>query len=179
MSSLHVCARSQVPASLASSGAGWVISALARADRLPDLGGIAPERRLHLALSDINEPTPDYVLAEAAHLVELLAFLQRWDRASPLLIHCYAGVSRSTAVGFVAQCFFAPDQAEIAHARQLRRFSPTATPNRRIVTLADAVMGREGRMIEAVAAIGRGADCFEGTPFTLPVPSMGAADAGA
>jgi hypothetical protein len=45
--------------------------------------------------------------------------------------------------------------------------SPTATPNRRLVALADRRLGREGRMAAAIAAIGRGADCFEGAPFAL------------
>jgi predicted RNA-binding protein YlqC (UPF0109 family) len=40
------------------------------------------------------------------------------------------------------------------------------------VALADELLGREGRMIEAVRAIGRGADAFEGQPFTLDVPGL-------
>jgi len=37
------------------------------------------------------------------------------------------------------------------------------------VAVADDILRRDGRMREAVAAIGRGADAFEGTPFALPV----------
>jgi predicted protein tyrosine phosphatase len=52
-------------------------------------------------------------------------------------------------------------------ARELRRVSPTATPNRRLVAIADDRLGRDGRMSAAIAAIGRGADCYEGAPFAL------------
>ena len=51
----------------------------------------------------------------------------------------------------------------------MRWLSPSATPNIRLVTLADAMLGRQGRMIEAIEAIGRGADAFEGVPFALPI----------
>jgi predicted protein tyrosine phosphatase len=49
----------------------------------------------------------------------------------------------------------------------LRAASPHATPNRLIVRLADDLLGRKGRMVEAVTAIGRGADAWEGRVFTL------------
>jgi predicted protein tyrosine phosphatase len=51
----------------------------------------------------------------------------------------------------------------------LRQRSPTATPNARLVALADAALKREGRMIAAIEKIGRGEDCFEGTPFFFEV----------
>ena len=49
----------------------------------------------------------------------------------------------------------------------MRAASPTASPNPRLVALADDALGRRGRMNEAIAEIGRGEECFEGTPFTL------------
>jgi predicted protein tyrosine phosphatase len=57
------------------------------------------------------------------------------------------------------------DEEELA--LELRRASPSATPNRLIVSLADDILGRQGRMVKAVEKIGRGADAFEGTPFIL------------
>jgi predicted protein tyrosine phosphatase len=84
-----------------------------------------------------------------------------------MVIHCYAGVSRSTAAAFIAACALAPNRDEFVVARTLRAASPTATPNARMVALADLALGRNGRMNEAIAEIGRGETCFEGTPFTL------------
>ncbi|MDX7950185.1 protein tyrosine phosphatase [Lichenihabitans sp. Uapishka_5] len=179
MSQIHVCPLAHVDAVLAASRAGWAVSLLVLPHRVPAFPGVAPERRLHLALSDIVQATPSYVLAEQRHIDDLLAFLACWDRAEPMLIHCYAGVSRSTAAAFIALCCLVPDVTEDTHARRLRAASPTATPNRHLVALADAALRRNGRMVEAVAAIGRGAECFEGTCFALDLedaPATGALD---
>jgi predicted protein tyrosine phosphatase len=76
-------------------------------------------------------------------------------------------VSRSTAAAFIAACALAPERDELVIARAIRAASPTATPNGRLVALADEALGRKGRMISAIETIGRGEDCFEGTPFVL------------
>ncbi|MGD8355534.1 MAG: tyrosine protein phosphatase, partial [Methyloceanibacter sp.] len=86
----------------------------------------------------------------------------------PLLIHCWAGISRSTAGAFVVLCALNPHADEHSLARALRRASPTAYPNRRIVALADIVLGRNGRMSAAVDHIGRGLLAEEGKVFSLP-----------
>ncbi|HRD14749.1 MAG TPA: hypothetical protein PLI79_23150 [Mycobacterium sp.] len=44
-----------------------------------------------------------------------------------------------------------------------------ATPNPRIVAIADGMLGRDGRMVRAIHAIGRGEDAYEGTPFALSI----------
>ena len=105
-------------------------------------------------------------------MLALLDFVAAWDRAEPLLIHCYAGVSRSTAAAFIAACALAPGRDERAIAEALRAASPTASPNPRLVALADAVprcSASSGPDVDrAVAAIGRGvAMRLEGAPFAL------------
>jgi predicted protein tyrosine phosphatase len=64
-----------------------------------------------------------------------------------------------------------PQSEERMIASALRRASPTATPNLRIVTLADRLLGRDGRMIEAVEEIGPGTIAAEALPFRLDVSS--------
>jgi predicted protein tyrosine phosphatase len=118
-------------------------------------------------VSDIVEAVQGQVLPEATHLDELIGFVHAWDRAEPMVIHCFAGVSRSTAAAYIAACVLKPERDEFAVARALRAASPTATPNARLVALADAALGRGGRMNAAIATIGRGEICFEGAPFTL------------
>jgi len=49
----------------------------------------------------------------------------------------------------------------------LRRASPSATPNARIVSLADRLLGRNGRMIAAIENIGQGVFTGEAAPFRL------------
>ncbi|HZC94868.1 MAG TPA: protein-tyrosine phosphatase family protein, partial [Bradyrhizobium sp.] len=106
-------------------------------------------------------------LPDASHLDELIGFVHAWDRAEPMLIHCFAGVSRSTAAAYIATCALAPQRDEFDVARSLRVASPSASPNTLLVAIADRALGRRGRMSEAIAEIGRGRDCFEGEPFAL------------
>ena len=89
------------------------------------------------------------------------------SRESPLVLHCWAGISRSTAAAYIAACALAPDRDEAALALVLREASPSATPNARFIALADDILGRQGRMVDAIRAIGRGAEAMEGTPFML------------
>jgi predicted protein tyrosine phosphatase len=166
---IHVCPEAEIAPVLRQSQAGWAVSLLSSPEPVPSLSAIAVDRRLHLNLSDITTAQPGHVLAAEAHVAMLLAFLHRWDRQTALLIHCYAGVSRSPAAAFIALCAFDPDTAEIEHARRLRAASPTATPNPHLVALGDRLLARNGRMRAAVAAIGRGCECFEGVPFTLAI----------
>lgn len=167
MPTLHVCPLSRLAETIAATDAGHVLSLLT-SGRPPELPASVPaEARTVIAVSDIAVATEGHVLAEAAHMERILAFVRSWPRERPLVIHCYAGISRSTAAAYIAACALDPtrDEAEVAQA--LRRAAPSATPNRHFVALADRLLGREGRMVAAVEAIGRGAEAFEGTPFTL------------
>jgi predicted protein tyrosine phosphatase len=134
----------------------------------PDLpADLAPGQRLVLTSHDICAPQEGLVQPSREHVAELLAFTDAWTGELPMLVHCWAGVSRSTAAAFVMACRKRPDLPEIALARQLRALSPEATPNALIVQLADRLMGRGGRMSGAVAAIGRGAETSCGRPFVF------------
>lgn len=130
--------------------------------------GIGKERHLRLSMNDISEPQSGLVVPSEDHVAELIQFAVDWDQNAPLLIHCWAGISRSTAGAFIALCALNPNTDEHALARTLRRASPTAYPNRRLVALADAVLERKGRMQAAVEHIGRGLLAEEGKVFALP-----------
>ena len=67
-----------------------------------------------------------------------------------MVVHCYAGISRSTASAFAAACLLNPHRDEGSIARQIRAASPIASPNRLIVSLADKALGRDGRMLRAL-----------------------------
>jgi predicted protein tyrosine phosphatase len=82
-------------------------------------------------------------------------------------MHCYMGISRSTASAYAGVCALNPRRDEASIAQSLRRASPTATPNIRIVTLADRLLGRDGRMVAAIETIGRGIMAEEAAPFRL------------
>jgi predicted protein tyrosine phosphatase len=167
MPRLHVCSLALVSETVAKTGARSLLTLLSPGTAVERPIAIAPSRHLYLAVSDIVEPTPGQALPEAAHLEDLLSFVRAWDRAEPMVIHCFAGVSRSTAAAYVAACALKPDGDELDIARALRAASPTASPNPRLVALADEALRRRGRMNVAIAAIGRGEACFEGTPFAV------------
>jgi predicted protein tyrosine phosphatase len=166
---LHVTSLSKLHPVAAEIRPSRVVS-LVRLDppvETPD--GVAPEHHLRLPFNDIVAPQDGYVMPGEEHVARLLAFAAAWDRSAPMLIHCFAGISRSTAAAFVVACALAPERDEVAIAKALRAASPSATPNPRLVALADAALGREGRMSAAIAAIGRGAEAYEGTPFRLDI----------
>jgi predicted protein tyrosine phosphatase len=167
MPRIHVCSLSLIGDTVAATGARSLVTLLNPGTPIARPSAIAPKRHLYLAVGDILEAEPGQILPADEHVQALLAFVGGWDQAEPLLIHCFAGVSRSTAAAFIAACALAParDEGEIAAA--IRAASPTATPNARLVALADAALDRDGRMNRAVAAIGRGVECFEGAPFAL------------
>jgi predicted protein tyrosine phosphatase len=167
MPRLHVCSLALIGDTIARTGARTLVTLLSPGTAIDRPAAIAPERHLYLAISDIVEPIPGQVLPERAHLDELLEFVADWDRAEPMVIHCYAGVSRSTAAAFIAACALNPSRDEFEIARAIRAASPTATPNGRLVALADDALERGGRMTAAIVEIGRGEMCFEGAPFTL------------
>jgi predicted protein tyrosine phosphatase len=167
MPRLHVCSLALIAETVGKTGACSLVTLLSPGTEVQRPMHILPERHLHLAVSDIVEATPGQVLPEATHLDELLKFVYAWDRAEPMLIHCFAGVSRSTAAVYIAACALAPKRDEFDVARSLRAASPTASPNTLLVALADDALGRRGRMREAIAEIGRGRECFEGEPFAL------------
>jgi predicted protein tyrosine phosphatase len=162
-----VCPLSQVQQLVDEHGARDVVTLLAPDTPHETPRGVAPERHLKLYFHDIVQKLDGHTAPTAADAVKLIGFLESWTRGAPMLIHCWAGISRSTAAAYIASCMFRPQADEMELAGELRRASPSATPNRLIVSLADDVLGRKGRMVKAIDGIGRGADAFEGRPFIL------------
>jgi len=129
---------------------------------------IGQDRHLRLSMNDISEPRDGLVAPCEDHVAELIQFALDWDQQAPLLIHCWAGISRSTAAAFISLCALNPETDEGSLAQALRGASPTASPNRRLVALADKVLARQGRMTAAVDQIGRGTFAEVGQVFSLP-----------
>ena len=164
---IHVCSLARLQETVDATGASHVITLLRDQHLLPRPTGIATERHLILGLDDISDPIEGYICPADEHVADLIRFVQKWEREAPLVVHCYAGISRSTAAAFVSACTLNPRRDETAIARCLRAASPTATPNRRLVSIADRLLGRDGRMISAIECIGTGMSAYEGTPFRL------------
>jgi predicted protein tyrosine phosphatase len=133
-----------------------------------DWSAFACERHVRLAFHDIVEPMPGLVAPDRDIMQAILDFGRNAALQRALLIHCWAGISRSSAAAFAIACDRNPG-FERDIASELRRRSPSATPNRLMVRLADDLLERDGRMIEAIDGIGRGAEAREGEPYDLPL----------
>lgn len=166
---IHVCSITRVGETVAATGAARLVTLLNDGTPFERPAAIMPANHLFLPMNDIVEEQAGMVAPGLDHVAALLAFVRGWDRATPLVVNCFAGISRSTAAAYVTAAALAPSREEAELARTLRRLSPSATPNLRLVRHADALLGRGGRMVAAIEAIGRGADAYEGTPFALAV----------
>ncbi|RWC00640.1 MAG: protein tyrosine phosphatase [Mesorhizobium sp.] len=166
---IHVCSLSKVEETVTRTRAERLLSLLAAGTEVTRPASIARENHLHLVMHDIAVAQEGMTMPGEEHVRNLLDFARRWDRARPLVVHCYAGISRSTASAYIIAAALAPQRCEVELAETLRALSPTATPNPRLIAVADALLDRNGRMTGAIQAIGRGADAFEGTPFELKI----------
>jgi predicted protein tyrosine phosphatase len=164
---LHVCSLAALPDTVKVTGASHVLTVMANVEQVQRPVSVLPANHLKVSMDDITEAMDGFVAPCEQHIEKVLAFVRGWDRSAPMVVHCYAGISRSTAGAFVTACALNPGRAELAIAQELRQRSYTASPNRRIVSIADGLLGRNGRMIDAIDAIGPGAAAMEGVPFRL------------
>jgi predicted protein tyrosine phosphatase len=166
---IHVCSLARLYATVDQTGARHIVTLLRLTDRVERPGQIAPENHLVLHVDDICMPMDGYTAPGDEHVARLIDFVGSWDRAAPMVMHCFAGISRSTAGAFVAACALNPDRDETEIAQAIRRASRTAQPNARIVSIADRLLARDGRMVRAVEAIGPGDVAMEGNPFRIDI----------
>ena len=109
--------------------------------------GITPDRHLKLYFHDIVQHMDGHTPPRAADAERLVDFFRNWDRQDPMLVHCWAGISRSTAAADTALCMFRPDASEEELAQELRAASPSATRWRvGVVCSGASAVGSEGRL---------------------------------
>lgn len=131
---------------------------------------ISADRHLTLQMNDITFKGNDKLIApDDVHIQTLIDFAREWDQSAPLLVHCWMGVSRSPAAAIIVALAVKPDEDDAILAARLRTVSPFATPNARIIEIGDTLLGRNGALVSAVKAIGRGADTDGNVPFVFPL----------
>jgi predicted protein tyrosine phosphatase len=136
--------------------------------------GFPSERHLQLALNDVAETWASEAPPTERHIERLLSFGRAWLTDAPMLVHCWAGISRSTAAAYILLCDRAKPGTESMIAHDLRARAPHACPNVLMIRLADEMLERRGRMVEAIARIGRGEIAAESGCVELPVPARDA-----
>jgi len=120
-----------------------------------DFASYAPHKRLTLRFDDIIEPVPGLSMPEAGHVESLLEFGKdlTWADENPLghlLVHCHAGISRSTASMSILLAEARPAMDEDAIFAHIREIRPQAWPNSVMIGLADERLGRSGRLTAAL-----------------------------
>jgi predicted protein tyrosine phosphatase len=107
------------------------------------LSGFDLNRRLRLRFHDVIESQPGWIAPER-YLVA--------SQETHLLIHCHAGVSRSTAAATLVLAQTRLDRPADEVLREIVRLRPRAWPNLRILELGDEILGRRGEIVEAARA---------------------------
>ena len=162
---IYVCNIEAMPRQAALLAPKHLISIVGPDEQPPKPPNVPDERHLRVEVHDIAAPRPERVLPARPHIEPLVAFLQAREASEPfepLLIHCMAGISRSMATALIALCLRAKGREREAGLR-LRRAAPHAHPNPLIVALADELLGRRGRLVSALEAMGPG-------DIVLPAP---------
>ncbi|MCE9649939.1 MAG: tyrosine protein phosphatase [Parvibaculum sp.] len=170
---IYVSPLSGVVDAIRAVGPSHLVSLLDPESMIDTPDGIERVCHLRLGINDIAEPRDELIVPGEAHVSELISFVRGWDQKNPMLVHCWAGISRSTAAAFIALCTLNENHPEAELARLVRARGAHAHPNRLMVRLADDILGRKGRMREAVEALGPPRQTWEGELFALPVHPEG------
>lgn len=126
-----------------------VISLLSEEEAAPDFPGLDAGKRLLLYV-DRESCAETITKAASARARDIIDFVRAWDGTGDILIHCNRGVSRSTAAAFIVMCMKEPATGEQALMKRLRAVAPHADPCPMLVNYADEILGRDGRMTDAI-----------------------------
>jgi predicted protein tyrosine phosphatase len=121
------------------------------------LGAFDAHRRLELRFHDVIEAGPGWIAPERLDVEQLLSFGRDLteSRGTHLLVHCHAGVSRSTAAATLILAQARPDRPAEEVLQAVVRQRSHAWPNLRILELGDALLDRRGEIVDAARAIYR------------------------
>ena len=172
MPRLLVAPLSSLTEALETHAPSRLISLLSPEHMIQTPAGFPAALHLRLGVNDIVDPASGTAPPVRRHIDELLAFSRAWDPQAPLLIHCWAGISRSMASAFTILCDRLGPDREIEIARAMRQRAPHAQPNRLLVQHADDALGRGGRMIAALNSMGPPLVVEEGVTTAFPLVGL-------
>jgi predicted protein tyrosine phosphatase len=126
---------------------------------LEAFGTYGEHARLELRFHDIIEETPGEEAPQPHHVEQILSFgrdiLREPAALRHLLVHCHAGVSRSTASMTLLLAQAQPQLAARDVLHQVLAIRDKAWPNLRILTFGEQQLGRPGEFSGAVGEIYR------------------------
>lgn len=162
---------SRLEDAIAAHNPSHLVSLLSPEHMIDTPAGFDPARHLKLGINDVADPAAGTAPPGREHIDQLLAFARDW-KSAPLLIHCWAGISRSMACAFTLLCERLGPDREIEIARAMRRRAPHAAPNVLLVAHADAALNRNGRMIAARNSMGPPIQVEEGITTAFPLVGL-------
>jgi predicted protein tyrosine phosphatase len=112
-----------------------------------------PHFRAIMRFHDAIEPGSDILLPQRGDVEAILTFGRDAAEAGGLLVHCHAGISRSTAATLMILAQAHPDEGEDELADRLLQTRPQAWPNSRMIAFADELLDRRGRLMAAITGI--------------------------
>ena len=143
-----------------------VISFVDPTQNVPQYPHVKKQNHLILKLHDISETRSGLVMPARDHVMEMIDHMLRHDWRKDILIHCLMGISRSTAAAYIMLNLHYEGR-ELEIAQYLRSKIPHANPNKMIIQHADNILGREGRMISAIASLPNPDMSSAGLPMTI------------
>jgi predicted protein tyrosine phosphatase len=143
-----------------ATGASHVLSILDPDHPVPEaFGAFGEHEKLELRFHDIIEDKPGHIAPQPEHVDAILA-LGRSLQSEPgttrhLLVHCHAGISRSTAAMALILAQAMPEQSAEQIIRMVHGIREKAWPNLRMIEFGDAKLGRGGALVTATHALHR------------------------
>jgi len=104
-----------------------------------------PPEQLVLRFDDISEPHPKWIEPQESHIEKALAFADKIGDGA-LLIHCHAGISRSSALALAIIARNLGEGKEVEAVKTLQMINPDARPNKLLVWMTDEILGREMKL---------------------------------
>src|SRR5260370_1143926 len=123
----------------------------------PEFAAFAPHRRLILRFHDVIEPQPDQIAPTREDVERLLLFGREVSETTEahLLVHCRAGVSRSTAAAALILMQANPEWPASAALDAVAAIRPRAWPNLLILEFVAALLSRNGEIVAPAGPIYR------------------------
>jgi predicted protein tyrosine phosphatase len=172
MSKILVTPLSAVPDVIRSHRPSHLVTLLSPEHMIDTPAGFPPQRHLRVGVNDVVDISAGDFPPDHRHIESLLAFAREWPATDPILVHCWAGISRSMAASYIILCDRLGPGSELAVARAIRERAPHAYPNALLVRHADEILRRDGRMVAAIKSIGAGTMVAEGELVEFPLVNL-------
>ena len=104
-------------------------------------------KQLVLCFDDISVPLDDFIEPQEKHILQALSFADRIGEGS-ILIHCHAGISRSSAIALAIIAKRLGAGKEQDSIGVLEQINPHSRPNKSIVWLTDEILERDRKLYD-------------------------------